>query len=127
VLPTVTGLGVPLLVTARSQAVATFVTTVVLLLAELGSVVLADTEELAVMVAAVTDEATLTATMMSAEALAARLESVQFTVPVAPTAGVVQDQPTGAETDWNVVLVGIASVKLTDEAAAGPLLVTVWV
>jgi hypothetical protein len=59
---------------------------------------------------------------MSAEAPEARLGSVQTTEVV-----VVQDQPTGAETETKVVLVGIGSVKVTPEAAAGPLLVMVCV
>lgn len=110
-----------MLVTARSHNVATFVTTVVLLLVELGS--LADeTEEFAVIVATATVGATFTTTMMSAEAPEARLEMVQVTDAV-----VVQDQPTGAETETNVEFVGIASVKLIAVAVAGPLLVTVCV
>ena len=55
--------------------------------------------------------------MISADAPDARLAIVQFTVPVAPTAGAVQDQPAGAETEAKVVLPGIASVKLTEDAA----------
>jgi prephenate dehydrogenase len=99
----------------------------VLLLAEVGSIVVAVTEELAVIVPAATAGATLTTTIMSAEVPAASDGSVQFTVPVPPTAGVVQVQPAGARTDWNVVLVGVASVKLAPAAAAGPLFVTVCV
>ena len=72
-------------------------------------------------------DATFTAMIMSAEAPDARLASVQFTFPVAPTAGVVQVQPAGTDTEANVVFGGVASVKLTAEAAAGPLLVTVCV
>jgi len=103
------------------------VTTLVLLFAELGSVVVAVTDELAVIVAAVMVAATFTTTMMFADALAARVVSVQFTVPVAPTAGAVQTHPTGAETEANVVFVGTTSVKLAPDAEAGPLLVTVCV
>jgi prephenate dehydrogenase len=99
----------------------------VLLLAEVGSVVVAVTEELAVIVPAATEGATFTTTIMPAEVPAASAGSVQFTVPVPPTAGVVQVQPAGARTDWNVVLVGVASVKLAPAAAAGPLFVTVCV
>ena len=110
------------MVTARSQRAPRLVTVVVLLLAELGSVVVAETEEFAVMVATVTDAATFTTTMMAADVPAAMLGSVQVTEVV-----VVQVQPTGAETETNVVLVGIGSVKLTAVAAAGPWLVTVWV
>src|SRR5580704_1448740 len=125
--PAATGLGLPLLVTARLQAVLTVVTMVVLLLAEVGSLVAEETDELAVMLAAMTVDATFTTTMMSAEVPEAMVGSVQVTLPVAPTAGVVHVQPAGAETEAKVVLVGVASVKLTAEAAAGPLFVTVWV
>src|SRR5579864_6970432 len=125
--PAAIGLGVPLLVTARSQAEPTPVETVVLLLDELGSLVVAVTEEFAVIVVGATLAGTFTTTMMSAEALEARLGSLHVTVPVVPTAGVVQVHPAGAITDWNVVFVGVASVKTTLEDAAGPLLVTISV
>src|ERR1700684_3243245 len=121
-LPAATGLGLPLLVTVRSHLSTMGGLTVVLLLAELGSIVADETEEFAVIVPAATVGATFTTTMMSAEAPAAKFGSVQVTDVV-----VVQDQPAGAETETNVVLSGIASVKLTAEAFAGPLLVTVWV
>ena len=124
-LPAATGLGVPLLVTARSQAVVMGVLMVVLLLAELGSLVVEETEEVAVIVVTATVAATFTTTTMFADAPEARLVSVQVTFPVPPTAGVVHDQPAGIETEANVVLAGIASRKLTAEAAAGPLFVTV--
>jgi hypothetical protein len=52
---------------------------------------------------------------MSADALAARLGSVQATDAVT-----VQVHPAGAETETNVVLAGIVSLKLTVDAAAGP-------
>ena len=126
-LPAATGFGVPLFVTVRSQAVVTVVVTVVLLFAALGSLVAEETVEFAVMVPAAIFGATFTTTMMSAEAPDARLGSVQLTFPVAPTAGVVQDHPAGMETETNVVLAGVASVKLTVDAAAGPLFVTVCV
>src|ERR1700730_7726573 len=101
--PAVTGLGLPLLVTVRSHYGLTLVTTVVLLLAALGSDVVDDTVEVAVTVAATTVGATFTTTTMSAVAPAASDGSVQITFPVAPTAGVVQVHPTGASTDWYVV------------------------
>lgn len=125
--PAVTGLGVPESVTARSQATPTAVVTLVLLLAELGSEVVADTDEAAVMELAVTVEGTPSTTIMSADVLAAMLGFVQVIVPVAPTAGVVQVHPAGAETDWNVVFVGVTCVKVAPVAAAGPLLDTVCV
>ena len=125
--PAATGLGVPLLVTARSQSTETVVATIVLLLAVFGSLVEEVIVEVAVIVPAATVGATLTPTMMSAEEPDARLVSVQFTLPVAPTAGYVHAQPGGMDTDAKVVFAGIASVKLTAEAAAGPLFVTVCV
>lgn len=91
-----------------------------LLFVELGSLVVDEIVEFAVIVLAVTVAATLTTTMMSADAPEARLGSVQTT-----EAPFVQDQPTGAETETNVVLVGMISLKLTAEAVAGPLLVMV--
>jgi hypothetical protein len=97
--PAVTGLGLPLLVTVRSQAMVTFVVTLVLLFAEFGSEVVAETEEAATIEAAVTVDGTLTTTMMSAEAPDATLGSVHVIVPVAPTAGVVHVHPAGAEID----------------------------
>jgi hypothetical protein len=119
--PAVTGLGAPLSVTARSQAVATGVVVVVLLVSEFA----AETDEVAVIGVAVILGATLTTTTMAADVFAARLGSVQVTLPVAPTAGLVHVQPAGAETEANVALVGTASRKLTVVAAEGPLLVIV--
>jgi hypothetical protein len=128
VLPAATGLGVPLLVIARSQATFTLVVTVVVLLALLGSEVVAETEDVAVIVPIATVEGTFKTTTMSAEVPAARFAvSLQVTVPVAPTAGAVQVHPEGANTDWNVVFTGVASVNPTPAAAAGPLFVTVCV
>jgi hypothetical protein len=104
------------------------VVTVVLLLALLGSEVVAETEEVAVIVPMATVEGTFNTTMMSAEVPAARLAvSLQVMVPAMPTAGIVQVHPAGASTDWNVVFTGVASVNPTPAAAAGPLFVTVCV
>src|SRR2546422_2453722 len=52
---------------------------------------------------------------------------VQLTVPVEPTAGVVQIQPAGLLIDWKVVSGGRASSILTLAAVFGPALVTVTV
>jgi hypothetical protein len=107
--PATTGLGVPLFVTARSHTTFTPVVTVVVLLALLGSEVLAETEDVAVIVPIATLDGTLNTTTMSAEVPNARAElSVQLIVPVAPTAGVVQVQPLGGSTDRNVVFAGVA-------------------
>src|SRR3984957_18909 len=122
--PAATGFGVPLLVTARSQSSFTPVKTVVLLLLAFGSEVVALTEEFAVRLPWATVDGTFTTKTMFAVAPDARLaESLQVTVPAVPTAGVIHVQPAGASTDWNVVLVGVASVKLAPAAGAGPLLV----
>ena len=51
---------------------------------------------------------------------------VQVIVPVAPTAGVEQLQPDGVGIETKVVLAGSASVKVTVEAEAGPLFLTIW-
>ena len=120
-LPAATGFGVPLLVTVRSQAVVTVVVTVVLLFAGLGSLA-EETEEFAVIVSAGTVGATLTTTMISTVAPAARLGMVQVTEAVT-----VHVHPAGGATETKVVLAGIGSVKLTVDAAAGPLFVTVCV
>jgi hypothetical protein len=119
-----TGLGVPALVTERSQATFTLVVTVVLLFAEVGSEVVAETDEVAVIVPMATLDGTLSTTTMSADVPELKLPvSLHVMVPVAPTAGVVQVQPAGADTDWKVVFVGVASVKVAPLATAGPLLV----
>ena len=112
----------PLFVTAKSQTVATGVEVVVLLVSEF----VAETDEVAVMVVAGTVGATFTTTMISADAFEARLGSEQVTLPIAPTAGVVHDQPAGIEIEANVVLLGTASVKVAAVAAEGPLFVIVW-
>lgn len=125
--PAVTGLGLPLFVTAKSQTVVTGVLMVVLLLAELGSLVVEEIDELAVIDAAVTVDARFTTTIMSADEPDAKLGSVHVTLPVAPTAGVVHVQPEGVEIEAKVVFAGTASRKVTAAAAAGPLLFAVCV
>src|SRR5208282_268422 len=115
--PAVTGLGLPLLVTVRSQTVLTLVVTDALaVLTEF----VADTEEGAVIEATVTLAGTFNTTTIFAVSPTAKLGSVQVTFPVPPTAGVVQVHPAGASTDWYVVFAGVASVKLAAVAAAGP-------
>ena len=119
--PAWTGLGVPLFVTAKSQTVTTGVEVVVLLVGEF----VAETDEVAVIVVAGTVGATFTTTMIFADAFAAKLGSEQVTFPIAPTAGVVHDQPAGMEIEANVVLPGTASVKVRAVAAEGPSFVIV--
>src|ERR1700734_617012 len=93
--PAATGLGVPLLLTARSHAAVTGVLVLVVMVRAL----VAETDEVAAIAAAVTLGGTLTTTMMEAEVVTAKLVSVQVIFPVAPTAGVVPVQPAGAETE----------------------------
>jgi long-subunit acyl-CoA synthetase (AMP-forming) len=57
----------------------------------------------------------------------ASVAMVQVIVPVPPTAGVVQLQPPGDESDVNVVFAGSVSVSETLCATFGPLLVTLIV
>jgi hypothetical protein len=120
--PAVAGFGVPVTVTARSQATVTGVATVVLLFAEVGSVVVAVTEEFAVIVPAARLDAVSTTTRIFAVAPDASVGFVQVTDVVT-----VQVQPTGADTEEKVVLVGMASVKLTPDDVPGPLFVMVCV
>ena len=127
-MPARTGLGVPLFVTAMSHLSCTYTAVVVVLLAVFGSDVVDDTVEIAVVVPEVADAETSTTTTMFAEAPAAKLaESVHVIVPVEPTGGVVQVHPAGARTEAKVVCDGVASVKVTPVAAAGPLFVIVCV
>jgi len=120
--PAATGLGAPLLLTARSQAAVTGVLVLVVMVRAL----VAETEDVAAIAAAVTVGGTFTTTMIDAEVVAAKVGSVQVIFPVAPTAGVVHVQPAGADTEAKVVLAGTASRKLTLVAAAGPLFVIAW-
>jgi shikimate kinase len=111
-------LGVPVLVTARSQASVTGVLNMLLVVAAL----VAESVEVAVIGVVVSEAATLTTTGMLTDAPEAKLGSVQVTVVTV----VVQVQPAGAEADTTVVL-GMDSVRLTPVAADGPPLVTVSV
>ncbi len=98
------------------------------LLAELGSAVLELTEAvLEIVVPSVTAAPTLTTRVKTAVAPELKLEFVQVIVPVAPTAGLVQDQPVGAVIDLKVVFVGTVSVRVTLLAALGPPLAMVIV
>ena len=51
----------------------------------------------------------------------------QETAPLAPTAGVVQDQPAGDDREMKVVPAGRESDRLTEAALLGPALVRVRV
>src|SRR5262252_5296368 len=125
--PGATGEGAPEFATTRSTAAATVVFVVVELFAALGSLVPEDTVDVAaITVPSGVAALTFTVTMMLTAVPEATLGLLQFTLPVAPTAGVVQVHPAGAETAWNVVLAGVACWKVTAVAVAGPLLATLW-
>src|SRR5215470_14395486 len=110
--PAVTGDGAPELATTRSTSEFAIVVVVVVLLALVGSLVVEETVEVAVIVVPIAVAAfTFTITEMFTVVPAAMLGFVQVTVPVAPTAGVVHDHPAGTRTPWNVVFVGVASVS----------------
>jgi hypothetical protein len=106
--------------------VATMSAALALLFAELGSVV----EEFTVAVSTIEVPAAVPAFTFTFKVklavVSARLGVVQRMGPVAPTAGVRQDQPAGNVIDWNVVLGGVLSVKVTPDAALGPALVIAW-
>ena len=57
----------------------------------------------------------------------ARVVAVQETVPVPPTAGVVQLQPAGEESETKLVPAGRVSETATVAALLGPALLTVMV
>jgi hypothetical protein len=95
------------------------------LFAEFGSV----TEELAVTVSVITvpfavPAVTFVIRLKVAAVLPARFKSLQTTLPIPPTGGVVQFQLAGAAMETNVVFAGIASTNEALSAALGPLLVT---
>jgi hypothetical protein len=67
---------------------------------------------------------TSTPMLKLAEAPETTLASVQTTVPVPPTAGVVQFHPAGTLMLWKVVLAGTGRVKVAPTAVLGPLFLT---
>lgn len=124
------GLGVALLeiVMLALLALPTTTTAVALLLVKFGTMLLAVAVAVsAILVPEAVPEFTCNTIVKPAVPFTARLASVHVIVPVAPTAGVVQPQPLGIMMDWKFVFGGVDCVKLTDVAAAGPLLVTLCV
>ena len=124
-LPAVTGSGVSTLVIDNSAIVPTVVVAVALLLPGLPS---ADAEVIAAVFDSTLPPATAASTAttrVNAELPTAKLACVQSTVPLAPTAGVVQLQPAGDVKDTKLVPTGRASLHAADVAAFGPLLVAV--
>ena len=128
--PGATPFGEAALVTTKSApaAVPTMVEAEAVLLAEFGSL----TDELTfavsvMMVPLVVPAFTLVTSEKVAAVLPAIFRLVQTTLPVLPTAGVVQLQPAGVAIETNVALLGTASTSEALSAALGPLLVTTCV
>lgn len=131
--PGVTGFGAPVLVTARSSwpAVATNTEAVAMLLPVFGSGV--EAEIVAVPERTVPDGAAAgTAITIGNVAVPFNASElmVQVIVPVVPAVGVLQDHPLGTTMETKVAstvpaeLLAVGSVNTTEDAAAGPLLVT---
>ena len=126
-LPAATGSGASVFVIERSADAPTVVVAVALLLPGVASVVL--DEIVAVFDSTVplaVDGATFT-TSVNAALPVAKLAFVQLTVPPAPTAGVVQLQPPGDESETNVVPAGSVSESDAFAALLGPAFATVIV
>jgi uncharacterized membrane protein YccF (DUF307 family) len=125
-LPAVTGFGLAELVTLRSACVApaTPIVTVAVLSAGFVSWVVVDTVAVSVMIVpAAVPAATFTITGKVLVEFGATVVSVQLMDPV-----VVQVHPAGTGvSETNVVLAGIASVKVAVEQLLGPVLVTTCV
>ena len=124
--PAVTGSGVSTFATDRSADVATLVVSVSLSLSAFESVGDATVAVLLMIVPDAVDGSTATVSVKTALP-GAKLAFEQETVPVAPTAGVVHDQPAGDESDTNVVFAGSVSDKLAVAALLGPGLLAVIV
>src|SRR3989441_832859 len=97
------------------------------LLAVLGSEVDAELTVAVLEIVPLAMELTWTTMVNVAVAPLASDAAVQLTVPVEPTAGVVQVQPAGCVSDRKVVCAGNGSLMVTLAAAFGPALVTVIV
>src|SRR5262245_53371576 len=85
--------------------------------AVLGSrVIEATVAELTISVLLGVGQAAVTVRLNCAEAPGASVATVQVTLPTPPAAGVVQDQPAGADSDLNTVPTGIVSMNDTFSA-----------
>jgi hypothetical protein len=127
VLPARTGFGVPVIVTARSACpvVATTTVAIATLFEGFGSVVVAETVAISVIVIPEAVKAfTFTTTVNLVDAPTA---SVGIVHEITPPVHVQPDVPEVAATETKVVFVGTVSVKATLLAAAGPLFVTTTV
>src|ERR1700758_2366604 len=129
-LPACTGFGAAELVTTMFAvfAAATSVATVAVLFARFGSLDPDETKSVSVICVPLTVAGeTCTINVKVPDAPFATSGFVQLMFPDAPTAGVGHAQPTGAVSDWKVVLPGIASLNEALIASSGPLLVTICV
>jgi len=131
--PCVTGLGVAVLTIATSALLAFATTTVALAVFDvrLGTMFVAVAVAVSVMfVPDGVPELTCRISVNVPTLFTARVAAaVHVIVPVPPTAGLVpQVHPEGGVIDWKVVFGGVTCVNVAPAAAAaGPLLVTVWV
>ncbi len=118
--PASTGFGDPVFVTVSvAVGVLTVVLVVLLLSAGLGSVVAEET--VAVLVSTVpSGRAPTTTSMLMMAVWGAKSAFEQETVPLVPTAGVVQLQPAGAESAWKVVPAGNGSLTTVVMPSFGP-------
>jgi hypothetical protein len=112
------------LVIARSAEPLTVVEAVALLFPEAKSAVAVETVAVLLIVEPAALAATRTVSVKVAVDATAREALVQETLPVAPTAGVVQVNPAGDASETNVVFAGSVSARVTFTAAFGPLFVT---
>src|SRR5258705_2886228 len=123
--PAMTGSGESVLVTDISACVLTVVVAFPVLLAGVGSgVVLAATASLEIVDPLPVFAFTFTTIVKTAVSALGTLPFEKTTLPVPPTAGaaVLHPVPVVTTADTNVVLAGTASVTVTVEADAGPLL-----
>ena len=124
--PAWTGFGEATFVTERFGPVPpTIVVAVALLFAEFGSVADEATETAFVIaVPFATPVFTFTTIVKVPEVDPAMFVSVQLTLPVPPTIGVMQLHPAGALREMKVVLAGIVVTRVALSAALGPVFVT---
>src|SRR5215813_878610 len=123
-LPAITSMsGESVLITARSAWVITLVIATPVLLARFDSTdVVAPVALFVIVVPEGALALTLTTIVNMADSATATLAFEKRTLPVPPTAGVVDAQPAGAVAETKVVLAGVASVSVTLAAASVPML-----
>src|SRR3977135_1441932 len=124
----ITGSGLSTFVIDKSALVPTAILELALLLPAVGSGVIELTVAVSVIrVPCAVFVFTFTVSTKVALTPLFKVAMVHVIAPLAPTAGVVHDQPAGVGNDTNVVLAGVAPEKLTAAAFAGPPLVAIWV